>query len=170
MSAARPRLAAGRAAWRWAVRFPDEPRGERLGRRTSTASPRAPRPGRPRPPLVCFLLAREPRESILGRFDLPLIGRYFPEYEREISAVGRPHPSDADRRRALEAAAATTAGCVSALASPGDGCDIAFRSATDSALARLHGTVPSQRADPTGARPPGRGRAPAEPGPPGNEP
>jgi hypothetical protein len=32
-----------------------------------------------------FLLAREPKESILARFDLPLIGRYFPEYEREIS-------------------------------------------------------------------------------------
>jgi hypothetical protein len=31
-----------------------------------------------------FLLAREPKESILGRFDLPVIGRYFPEYEREI--------------------------------------------------------------------------------------
>ena len=31
-----------------------------------------------------FLLAREPRESILRRFDLPVIGRYFPEYEREI--------------------------------------------------------------------------------------
>lgn len=31
-----------------------------------------------------FLLAREPRESILDRFDLALIGRYFPEYEREI--------------------------------------------------------------------------------------
>jgi hypothetical protein len=31
-----------------------------------------------------FLLAREPKESILSRFDLPLIGRYFPEYEREI--------------------------------------------------------------------------------------
>ena len=31
-----------------------------------------------------FLLAREPKESILGRFDLPLIGRYFPEYEHEI--------------------------------------------------------------------------------------
>jgi hypothetical protein len=31
-----------------------------------------------------FLLAREPRESILGRFDLPLIGRYFPEYERMV--------------------------------------------------------------------------------------
>lgn len=33
-----------------------------------------------------FLLAREPGESILRRFDLPAIGRYFPEYEREITA------------------------------------------------------------------------------------
>jgi hypothetical protein len=31
-----------------------------------------------------FLLEREPRESILRSFDLPLIGRYFPEWEREI--------------------------------------------------------------------------------------
>ena len=31
-----------------------------------------------------FLLAREAKESILGRFDLPLISRYFPEYERTI--------------------------------------------------------------------------------------
>jgi len=31
-----------------------------------------------------FLLAREPKESILSQFDLPLIGRYFPEYEREL--------------------------------------------------------------------------------------
>ena len=31
-----------------------------------------------------FLLENEPRESILREFDLPLIGRYFPEYEREI--------------------------------------------------------------------------------------
>jgi hypothetical protein len=31
-----------------------------------------------------FLLAREPKESILGRFDLMVIGRYFPEYERTI--------------------------------------------------------------------------------------
>ena len=31
-----------------------------------------------------FLLERESRESILSRFDLPVIGRYFPEYEREI--------------------------------------------------------------------------------------
>jgi hypothetical protein len=33
-----------------------------------------------------FLLEREPKESILRSFDLPAIGRYFPEYER---AIGR---------------------------------------------------------------------------------
>jgi hypothetical protein len=31
-----------------------------------------------------FLLEREPRESILRTFELSVIGRYFPEYEREI--------------------------------------------------------------------------------------
>ena len=31
-----------------------------------------------------FLLEREPKESILARFELPVIARYFPEYEREI--------------------------------------------------------------------------------------
>jgi hypothetical protein len=31
-----------------------------------------------------FLLEREPRESIMGRFDLPLIGRFFPDYPDEI--------------------------------------------------------------------------------------
>ncbi|HEY4189729.1 MAG TPA: hypothetical protein VGM28_04840 [Candidatus Limnocylindrales bacterium] len=31
-----------------------------------------------------FLLAREPKESILPAFDLPLIGRYFPDYEATI--------------------------------------------------------------------------------------
>ena len=36
-----------------------------------------------------FLLAREPRESILRSFDLPVIGRYFPEYEREIRRAAR---------------------------------------------------------------------------------
>ena len=29
-----------------------------------------------------FLLEREPKESILRRFDLPVIERYFPEYPR----------------------------------------------------------------------------------------
>jgi hypothetical protein len=31
-----------------------------------------------------FLLEREPKESILGRFDLSLISRYFPNFEGEI--------------------------------------------------------------------------------------
>ena len=31
-----------------------------------------------------FLLAREPKESILSRFDIPVISRYFPEFEDEI--------------------------------------------------------------------------------------
>ena len=31
-----------------------------------------------------FLLERESKESILDSFDLTMIGRYFPEYEREI--------------------------------------------------------------------------------------
>ena len=31
-----------------------------------------------------FLLAREPKESNLSSFGLSVIGRYFPEYEREI--------------------------------------------------------------------------------------
>ncbi len=31
-----------------------------------------------------FLLRREPNTAILRRFALPEIGRYFPEYEREI--------------------------------------------------------------------------------------
>jgi hypothetical protein len=33
-----------------------------------------------------FLLEREPRESILGAFDLPVIGRYFPEWESQMRA------------------------------------------------------------------------------------
>ena len=38
-----------------------------------------------------FLLTREPRESILRRFELPVIGRYFPEWEEEVARpAGRP--------------------------------------------------------------------------------
>lgn len=33
---------------------------------------------------VEFLLQREPKESILKEFNLQEIGRYFPEYEKEI--------------------------------------------------------------------------------------
>jgi len=32
-----------------------------------------------------FLLEREPKEAILRSFNLTVIGRYFPEYEREIA-------------------------------------------------------------------------------------
>lgn len=31
-----------------------------------------------------FLLDREPKESILGRFDVTVISRYFPEFEGEL--------------------------------------------------------------------------------------
>lgn len=31
-----------------------------------------------------FLLRREAKESILRAFELPVIGRYFPDYERSI--------------------------------------------------------------------------------------
>lgn len=31
-----------------------------------------------------FLLDREPKESILGRFDVSVVSRYFPEFEEKI--------------------------------------------------------------------------------------
>jgi hypothetical protein len=31
-----------------------------------------------------FLLDREPKESILGAFDVTVISRYFPEFEKEL--------------------------------------------------------------------------------------
>ena len=31
-----------------------------------------------------FLLEREPKESILARFDVTVISRYFPEFEKKI--------------------------------------------------------------------------------------
>jgi len=34
-----------------------------------------------------FLLERESNTSILRSFDLPVIGRYFPEYERVITGM-----------------------------------------------------------------------------------
>jgi hypothetical protein len=35
-----------------------------------------------------FLLAREPKESILRQFELTVIGRYFPDWEREVRRPG----------------------------------------------------------------------------------
>jgi hypothetical protein len=34
-----------------------------------------------------FLLAREPKESIMSRFHLSTIARFFPEYESEIGSM-----------------------------------------------------------------------------------
>jgi hypothetical protein len=33
-----------------------------------------------------FLLEREPKEAILGRFDLSVIGQYFADYEQELKS------------------------------------------------------------------------------------
>ncbi|TLG78556.1 hypothetical protein [Methylocystis sp. B8] len=32
----------------------------------------------------CFLLDREPKESILARFDVSVIARYFPDFEQKL--------------------------------------------------------------------------------------
>jgi hypothetical protein len=37
-----------------------------------------------------FLLEREPRESILRSFDLPVIGQYFPNWETAVRGRERP--------------------------------------------------------------------------------
>jgi hypothetical protein len=34
--------------------------------------------------VFAFLLEREPKESILSRFDVSVVSRYFPEFESEI--------------------------------------------------------------------------------------
>ncbi len=36
-----------------------------------------------------FLLDREPKESILRRFDVSVISRYFPDFERELPSYLR---------------------------------------------------------------------------------
>ena len=36
--------------------------------------------------LFAFLLEREPKESILSRFDVSVVSRYFPEFESEIAS------------------------------------------------------------------------------------
>ena len=40
-----------------------------------------------------FLLEREPNTAILREFDLPVIGEYFPEFEREMTARLTRHSS-----------------------------------------------------------------------------
>jgi hypothetical protein len=40
-----------------------------------------------------FLLDREPKESILRSFDVSVISRYFPEFERELPRYLSPTPT-----------------------------------------------------------------------------
>lgn len=54
------------------------------GSTLANLAPEASEPTRLVEASFAFLLEREPRESILRSFDLPLIGRYFPEYPDEI--------------------------------------------------------------------------------------
>jgi hypothetical protein len=35
--------------------------------------------------VFAFLLEREPKESIMARFDVTVVSRYFPEFEAEIA-------------------------------------------------------------------------------------
>ena len=39
--------------------------------------------------VFAFLLEREPKESILSRFDVTVVGRYFPEFEGSIDSYLR---------------------------------------------------------------------------------
>ena len=41
-----------------------------------------------------FLLDREPKESILSRFDISVISRYFPEFEQELPSYLSQLPKD----------------------------------------------------------------------------
>jgi hypothetical protein len=54
-----------------------------LGRDVRATDVRQTYPERCLEPAFQFLLDREPKESILRRFDIAAISRYFPEFERE---------------------------------------------------------------------------------------
>ncbi len=53
-----------------------------------------------------FLLEREAKESILDKFDLPVIGHYFPEYKRKLGDYIR---TEEELEKEKEAAAAEEA-------------------------------------------------------------
>ena len=81
----------GAAGWTCTVLVGDPARGRRTKHEVAVSHDDLARlaPGAHRPDALVersftFLLRREPKESILRRFDLPVIGRYFPEYEATI--------------------------------------------------------------------------------------
>jgi hypothetical protein len=81
--------------WACTVTVGDDPPATSHRVRVSTAdlgryAPPATTPERLVEASFAFLLEREPRESILGEFDLQVISRYFPEYDGGIGArLGR---------------------------------------------------------------------------------
>jgi len=75
--------------WRCSVTVGDDPSATRHEVEVSAATLSALAPSASDPLGLVrasfeFLLAREPRESILRTFELPLIGRYFADWEDEI--------------------------------------------------------------------------------------
>ncbi len=83
------RCAPAAAAWTCAVEVDEDGRSTRHEVTVSAAELERYAPGADEPTdLVersfAFLLAREPKESILGRFDISVIARYFPDWERTI--------------------------------------------------------------------------------------
>jgi hypothetical protein len=75
--------------WRCGVTVGDDPAATSHEVSVSAATLASLAPGATDPEALVlasfeFLLAREPRESILRRFDLMVIRRYFPDWEAEI--------------------------------------------------------------------------------------
>ena len=78
------------AGWACAVTVGDDPAATHHEVEVAAAELERLRPGEGDPEELVraafdFLLAREPRESILRSFALPVIGRYFPDWEAEIA-------------------------------------------------------------------------------------
>lgn len=77
------------AGWRCEVTVGDDAASTRHQVEVSTETLSSLAPGATDPEALVrasfeFLLSREPRESILSRFDLMVIRRYFPDWEGEI--------------------------------------------------------------------------------------
>jgi len=78
------------AGWRCAVTVGDDPGATHHEVEVAAADLERLHPGASDPEALVraafeFLLAREPRESILSRFELPIIGRYFHGWEEDVA-------------------------------------------------------------------------------------
>ena len=78
------------AGWHCAVTVGDDPGATHHEVEVAAADLERLHPGASDPEALVraafeFLLAREPRESILSRFELPIIGRYFHGWEKDVA-------------------------------------------------------------------------------------